>query len=115
MLKMKVKGPRILLKVKKVEEKTSGGIILTEETRDKETTNQTEGEVIGIGDTAYKRKDAYCNGELWCEVGDKVIFSKYGASRIANTYVSKEDEFEYWILMDKDVMLVKTKEDKENV
>jgi len=101
---LRVVGPRLLVKVKKVEEKSSGGIILTEQFREQETSWQTEGEVVGMGNMAYNRKTADCDGTPWCKVGDTVTFSRYGAVR---TKTEDTAEHELWILMDKDVLAVK--------
>ena len=98
------------MKVKKVEEKTKGGIIMIEAVRENETAWQTEGEVVGIGSTAFKRKDGFCDGDAWCKVGDIVTFSRYGAVR---TKTEDTEEHELWILMDKDILAIK--ETKENV
>jgi co-chaperonin GroES (HSP10) len=104
LIMLKVLGPRILVKVKKIEEKSAGGIILTEEFREKETAWQTDGEVVQLGNMAYNRKSADCDGTPWCRVGDIVTFSRYGAVR---TKTKDTDSYELWILMDKDVLAVK--------
>ena len=39
----------------------------------------------------------------WCKVGDKVHFARYGAMRIN---VKDHEDFEFWIIMDKDVLCV---------
>lgn len=110
-LKYSVQGPRILVRVKKLKvedvEKLEGSIFykanVTSDTAASETTAQSAGEVLQLGSTAYKRKDAGCDGTPWCKEGDKVHFSRYGAQRIG---VKDSDEFEYWILNDKDVLAI---------
>lgn len=101
---LKVVGPRLLVKVKKTQEKSKGGIILTEAVREQETAWQTEGEVMALGNTAFVRKDGFCNGDPWCKIGDIVTFSRYGAVR---TKTEDTDDFELWILMDKDILAIK--------
>ena len=61
-------GDRVLVKVKEVENKTEGGIILPDNaSKDK----PTEGEVIAIG-----------GNPKGLEVGDIVMFSKYSGTEV---------------------------------
>lgn len=64
---------RILVKTSKVEEKTQGGIILTDKLRERQEYSSGEGTVIAIGPTAF---DAF-EGGAWCKVGDVVKFKSY--------------------------------------
>lgn len=104
-MKFRVVGPRILLKVPNLDKKDQTyqgtSILMAEHVREKETTFQTVGEVVQLGSTAFKRKDAYCDGVEQCKVGDKVHFSRYGAIRLMD---EQDQEFEYWVLMDKDIL-----------
>jgi len=64
-------GDKLLIRLDEVEEKTSGGIILQEESQDK----VTKGTVIAKG-----KGRILPNGDqipIDIEVGDKVIFGKY--------------------------------------
>lgn len=108
-MKLTVVGPRLLVKVKnysvKREQTYEGSSILMAEThKEQETTSQTIGEVVQLGNMAYSRKDSGCDGTPWVKVGDTVHFSRYGAMRI-NTK-NDDDEFEYWVLMDKDILVI---------
>ncbi len=110
-MKYNVQGPRLLVRVKKFKredlETYEGSFFLkanvSTDDASHETTAQSAGEVMQLGATAYKRKDAGCDGTAWCKIGDKVHFSRYGAQRIG---VKESDEFEFWILNDKDVLAV---------
>lgn len=110
-MKYSVQGPRLLVRVKKFKledvEKMEGSIFykanVVKDDAIAETTHQSAGEVLQLGTTAYKRKDSGCDGTAWCKIGDKVHFSRYGAQRIG---VKDSEEFEFWILNDKDVLAV---------
>ena len=110
-MKIKVVGPRILVQVKKFKEEDiktfEDSIILKADTgkeqQNYEAVNQTIGEVVQLGNMAYKRKDAGCDGTSWVKVGDKVHFSRHGAQRIGT---KDDDDFEHWILMDKDILAI---------
>jgi hypothetical protein len=118
-MKYKVKGPRVLIEVKKFKkkdiEKFEGSMLYradaeSEDAQISETTGQCIGTVMELGSTAYKRKDSGCDGTAWCGIGDKVHFARYGAIRLAG---DKEAEVEHWVINDKDVLVVE--ETKENV
>ncbi len=101
---LRVVGPRLLVKVAKVAKKSAGGIMLIDDYVEKETAWQTEGEVVALGNMAFKRVSADCDGTPWCNVGDIVTFSRYGAVR---TKTEDTDESELWILMDRDILAVR--------
>lgn len=107
-MKLKVVGPRVLVKVKKYSSKKDNtfegsSIVMPEDLVQQETVNQTVGEIVQLGDMAWNRKDWGCDGTPWAKVGDKVHFSRYGAMRI-NT--KDDDEWEHWVLTDKDVLVI---------
>lgn len=105
-MKYRVLGPRVLLKVKKVKkDQTFEGlsILMPETMAAMEDINQCVGVVIELGEKAFKRTDAFCNGESPIKIGDKVHFFQYGAMRIGNP---NEDEDQLWAVMDKDIWLV---------
>lgn len=68
-----------MIEVKKVEEKTEGGIILSQATTEKEQHGAYEGTVLAIGKLCWKD---ILDGEPWCEVGDKVLFHRYSGARV---------------------------------
>ena len=112
-MKYEVTGPRILVKVKKFKAKDletfEGSFIvradaMNEEAQLRETTNQTAGEVVALGQTAYIKSSLNPEGLAWCKVGDSVHFSRYGAIRLGVSH--KDDEIEHWVIMDKDVLAI---------
>jgi len=68
-------GHRVLVKADKIEERTSGGIILPDISKEQKSQAQIFGTVVCVGSNAFK---AFDDGHRWCEVGDKVAFAKYG-------------------------------------
>lgn len=83
-------GHKILVKPRPVEEKTESGIILAIET-DRYQEATTEGTVVAIGPTAYKKVD---DGTAWCKVGDRISYGKYaGASLVVKNDEGKEEKF----------------------
>lgn len=88
-MSIKPLGDRVLVLPIKEEEITKSGIILPDTAKEK----KTEGEIVAIG-----------NGEkiskLGLQIGQKVIFSKYGGDEI------KSDDKEYKILNQDDLLAI---------
>lgn len=98
---LKVLGHRVLVKVEKSElEKVTerSGIILTEDTTEKQKQYNSTGTVEGIGPTAFRDLG---DGTPWCNIGDVVYFQRYGG------IIVKEDGADYRILNDEDVLAIK--------
>ena len=74
-------GWRILVLPFKMNEKTKGGVLLGQETLDRQQVASQCGNVIAMGDACYVDKERYPKGP-WCKVGDWVIFARYAGSRI---------------------------------
>ena len=105
---IKVKGHRILLKPKDAEKVTKGGIVIPDSIAEKERMATTVGRVVDIGSTAFKD---FGDGTAWCEVGDLVIYGKYGGKMIK---VPGKDE-NLVILNDEDVLAVVSEEGYDDV
>lgn len=73
-----VKGWRVMVMPLDVIHKTSGGVILSDDTREKEQLVVSVGRVLSMGDEAYNRGDM---GNPWCEVGQLVGFGKYAGKK----------------------------------
>ncbi len=91
-------GGHLLVKPKKVEEVTEGGIILPQDIRDKEQQAATEGKLIAIGPAAWADLD---DGEAWAKVGDKISYSRY-----SGVMMKGQDDEEYVLINDVDVLAV---------
>jgi co-chaperonin GroES (HSP10) len=77
---------RILVKVPKVEKVTSGGIILPEDTLEREEMSQVRAEVVAIGEWAFP------DIRYAPDIGDIVFISKYAG------LLYTVDEVEYRVL-----------------
>lgn len=73
-------GYRILIMPFRGKSRTDGGIILTEETVERERLAATVGYVLKVGPDAYSDKTRFI--EPWCEEGDWVLFGRYAGARI---------------------------------
>ncbi len=91
-------GHKLLIKPVEIEEKTKSGIYLA---RDKERYQEatTEGTVVAIGPTAYKKVD---DGTIWVSVGDKISYGKYAGALV----VDPETEEKFIVIHDVDVVAI---------
>ena len=74
-------GWRMLVLPFRMDEKTKGGILLGDETVDRQQVASQCGSVLAMGDACYRDKERYPNGP-WCAVGDWVVFARYAGSRM---------------------------------
>ena len=65
----------------KMNEKTKGGVLLGQETIERQQVGSQCGNVLAMGPDCYNDKDRYPEGP-WCKKGDWVIFARYAGSRI---------------------------------
>lgn len=92
-------GHRVLLRPDSVEEKTAGGIILASSTRERDQQATMRGEVVAVGENAWK---AFDDGKPWANVGDRVIYRKYGGE------IVKDGDIEYRVVNDEDILCIVT-------
>ena len=74
-------GWRILVLPFKMKEKTKGGVILAENTLERQQVASQVGLVLAMGPQCYKDKERYPEGP-WCKVNDWVMFARYAGSRV---------------------------------
>ena len=74
-------GWRILVLPFKMGEKTKGGILMGQETLEKQQVASQCGNVLAMGPDCYQDKRRYKQGP-WCKVGDWIMFARYAGSRI---------------------------------
>ena len=96
MIKLRPLGDRVIVKPVAREEKTKGGIYLPD-TASKE--KPMEGTVISVG--PGRLNDDGERTPVDVQVGDRIVFAKY-----AGTEFKTEDEEEYLIISEKDIMAV---------
>ena len=83
---------RVLVKRVEAEEKTASGIIIPDTAKEK----PQEGEVVAVG--PGKRLDNGSIQEMGVKKGDKILFSKYGATEV------KVDGEDYIIMREDDIL-----------
>ena len=74
-------GWRIIVLPFRMDEKTKGGILMGQDTLDKQQVASQCGNVLAMGPQCYKDKERYPDGP-WCKVKDWVMFARYAGSRI---------------------------------
>lgn len=89
-------GGHLLVLPDKVEEKTAGGIIMPQETRDKEQQAATTGTLIMAGPGAWLDID---DGKPWAKSGDRISYSRY-----AGVVMNGQDSEQYVLINDNDVL-----------
>lgn len=85
---------KVLVKPKKVERKTEGGIVLPDEVMTKEEHSTMEGILVAVSPIAFTDPD-------WLEtpkVGDKVVYDKFAGS----TILGKDGE-KYRLINDRNI------------
>lgn len=93
---------KLLVLPKKAEEKSKGGIILPDDTKDREQFAQMEGVLIAVSPLAF----TYAGEAEWSAAdkpkpGDRVLFAKY-----AGALIRGKDGVDYRIINDKDLSAV---------
>ena len=73
-------GWRILILPYVMPSETKNGIILSDETVERNRVATNVGYVVSVGPDAYKDKGKFSAGN-WCKQGDWVIFGRYAGSR----------------------------------
>ena len=87
---------RILVKTVEAEQTTASGLVIPDTAKEK----PQEGEVLAVGPGRFEDGQRL---PLDIQVGDKVIYSKYGGTEV------KYDGQEYLILSARDVLAIVTK------
>lgn len=62
--------------------KSKGGIILSDQTIERQQLTTVCAYVLAVGDLAYKDEAKFPNG-AWCKEGDWVVFGRYAGARIS--------------------------------
>jgi len=87
------KGDRILIKPEELEEVSSGGIILANESHEKYSNAQVYGHLVAVGADCWSDY-----AEPFAQIGERVMFAKHGGCPV----VGRDGE-KYRVLNDTDV------------
>lgn len=93
-MKLKPLGDRVLVRREDAEEKTAGGIIIPDTSKEK----PSKGSVVAIGEGARDDKGNIIPMNL--KVGDKVFFTKWGGTEL------KVDDEELLIMKESDILAI---------
>jgi co-chaperonin GroES (HSP10) len=74
-------GFHVLVRPVSVKSITKGGIFIPDSTRDDMSYLTTVGQVLALGDLAYKEVDKFPNG-AWCNKGDYVCYGKHTGTKL---------------------------------
>ena len=74
-------GWRMLVLPFRMKEKTDGGILMGQDTIDRQQVASQCGNVLAMGPDCYNDPQRFSDGP-WCKVGDWVVFARYAGSRI---------------------------------
>lgn len=88
---------RVLVKPDPVEEKTAGGIILADTTKDREKYAGTKATLVAVGGNAFRE----WGKALKPTPGDRVHFAQYSGARIKG-----EDGADYVVMNDADITAI---------
>ena len=73
-------GYHLLVRLQPVNEKTKGGIIRPETTRQAEQVASVVGKVLALGAMAYADAEKFPEGP-WCQPGDFILMRQYSGTR----------------------------------
>jgi len=92
-------GWRILILPYTIPDSTKGGVLLSDETKERNQLATNVGYVVSLGPDAYKDEGKFPDG-AWCKKGDWVMFGRYAGSRF------KIDGAEPRLLNDDEILAV---------
>lgn len=99
-------GARILVQLRTVRERTDGGLIIVQDTRDFNKANTQLGKIVHLGPLSYRNRDT---GELWKEgvwarPGDFVRIPKWGGDRFERKIPGSEETALFAIFSDHELV-----------
>jgi len=85
-------GGRVIVQLRRIK-KTAGKIILVEETKENEKSNNMIGRVVAIGPLAYRNRDTMATWPegSWAEIGDFVRVPRWGGDRWERPVIGEEN------------------------
>lgn len=87
----------VVVRAEVIEEKTSGGIILTAQKKETDELAAMKGRLVAVSPLAFNY-DAWPEGSQKPKPGDVVLYAKYGG-----VLITGEDGHEYRVLKDRDI------------
>lgn len=88
----------VLVKQDAVAEKTTGGLYMPEDVRERDKHGQTRGVIVGVSPMAFD-ESVWPDGMEKPKAGQRIAFAKH-----AGTFVTGTDGTEYRVIKDKDII-----------
>lgn len=101
-------GAKIIVQLRTVKEKTSGGILLVEETKEFNNGNTQIGRIVALGGIAFRDRSSgeeWKEGK-WADVGDLVIMPRWGGFRFEVPIEGTKDKAIFAVFDDTNVQMV---------
>ena len=101
-------GPKILVQLRTIKEKTSGGIVLVEDTKQFNNGNTQIGRIVSVGGIAFRDRssgDEWKEGK-WADVGDIVVVPRWGGFRVEVPIPDCDEKAIFCVFDDTNVQLV---------
>ena len=101
-------GAKIIVQLRTVKEKTSGGILLVEETKEFNNGNTQIGRIVALGGIAFRDRSSgeeWKEGK-WADVGDLVIMPRWGGFRFEVSIEGTKDKAIFAVFDDTNVQMV---------
>lgn len=93
---------KVLVKPKAVEEKTTGGLYIPDDTKQREQYGQIEGTLVAKSPAAFTfNYEGWPDGAKTPDIGENVVFSRYEGNEIKGA-----DGETYWLMADKAIAAV---------
>lgn len=101
-------GAKILVQLRSVKEKTAGGIVLVEETKEFNNGNTQIGRLVAVGGIAFRDRST---GEewkegAWAKVDDLILLPRWGGFRFEVPFNDGKDKAIFAIFDDTNVQMV---------
>lgn len=99
-------GTRVLVQIRLVKSKTSGGILLHTDTKEFNRVNTQLGRVLRVGPISFRNRET---GQLWPEgvwakPGDYIRLPRYGGDRFERPLPGTEDKVLFAIFQDHEII-----------
>ncbi len=110
-------GPRVLIQLQTIREKTQGGIVLVEETREVNKATTQVGKVIAMGHIAFRNRETgqkWPEGS-WADIGSIVRCPKYIGTRFEREIPGTKDKATFIIIDDHQIVSVISPDSFETV
>lgn len=101
-------GAKILVQLRTMKEKTQGGIVLVEDTKQFNAGNTMVGRIVAVGGIAFRDRstgEEWKEGK-WAEVGDIVILPRWGGFRFELDIPGRDEKAIFAVFDDTNVQMV---------